>query len=200
MAELFGKAAGLLRRQGRLDAPLRRRARLSRRPRHRGRPHSARDRHGVRGQVPGHRPGGGLLLRRGGGQQRRLPRDAQHGRAVEAARRSTSARTTATAWAPRWSAPARSTTSPSGPAPTTWPTRWWTGRTCWSMHAAMERAVAARPDRQAPHAARGPHLPLRGSLDVRPDPRPLPHQGGGRGSAEARPDRGAGPSGSSPTG
>ncbi len=47
-------------------------------------------------------------------------------------RRSTSARTTATAWAPRWSAPARSTTSPSGPAPTTWRTRWWTGRTCWS--------------------------------------------------------------------
>ena len=73
----------------------------------------ARHRHGVRHQVPRHRPGGRLLLRRGGGQQRRLPRGAQHGGALEAARSSTSARTTATAWAPRSSAPAPSTTSPS---------------------------------------------------------------------------------------
>ena len=74
------------RRQGRLDAPVRRLARLPGRPRHRGRPHPARDRHGLRRQVPRHRPGRGLLLRRGRGQQRRLPRGAQHGRALEAAR------------------------------------------------------------------------------------------------------------------
>ena len=104
MAELFGKATGCSARQGRLDAPLRRLARLPRRPRHRGRAHPARDRRGVRHQVPGRRPGRGLLLRRGRGQQRRVPRGAQHGRAVEAAAPSTSARTTATGWARRSSA------------------------------------------------------------------------------------------------
>ena len=45
-----------------------------------------------------------LLLRRGGGEQRRLPRGAQHGGALEAARPSSSARTTATGWARRSSA------------------------------------------------------------------------------------------------
>ena len=103
---------------------------VPRRARHRRRAHPAHHRHGLRHQVPRHRPGGGLLLRRGGGEQRRVPRGAQHGRALEAARRSTSARTTATAWARRSSAPAPSTTSPSGPARTTWPTRWSTARTC----------------------------------------------------------------------
>ena len=58
MAELFGKADGLLQGQGRLDAPLRRLARLPRRPRDRRRAHPARRRHGVRRQVPRHRPGG----------------------------------------------------------------------------------------------------------------------------------------------
>ena len=43
------------------------------------------DRHGLRHQVPRRRPGRGLLLRRGGRQQRRVPRGAQHGRALEAA-------------------------------------------------------------------------------------------------------------------
>ena len=94
----------LLARQGRLDAPVRRHARLPRRPRHRRRAHPARHRRGVRHQVSRQRPGVRLLLRRGGGEHRRVPRGAQHGRAVEAARRSTSSRTTATAWAPRSSA------------------------------------------------------------------------------------------------
>ena len=104
-------------------------------------------------------------------------------------RRSTSARTTATAWARRWSGRARSTTSRSGPARTTWPNEVVDGQDVLAVHAAMERAVAARPDGQAAHPARGPHLPLHGSLDVGPDPRPLPHQGRGRGAAEARSDR-----------
>ena len=48
----------------------------------------------------------------------------------------------------------------------------------------------AGPQGQAPDAARGPHLPLHGPLDVRPDPRPLSDPGRGRRSAEARSDRG----------
>ena len=55
MAELFGKAAGCSQRQGRLDAPLRRLARLPRRARHRRRAHPAHHRHGLRRQVPGAR-------------------------------------------------------------------------------------------------------------------------------------------------
>ena len=114
-------------------------------------------------------------------------------------RPSTSARTTATAWARPSSARARSTTSPSAPAPTTWTARWWTGRTCWRCTRRWTRAVKRARDEQAPHAARGPHLPLHGPLDVRPDPRPLPHPGRGRGAPEARPDRRAGARSSGPT-
>ncbi len=57
------------------------------------------------------------------------------------------------------------------------------------VRAAMERAVERARDRQAPDAARDPHLPVHGPLDVRPDPRALPDQGRGRGPAEARSDR-----------
>ena len=55
----------------------------------------------LRDQVPRRRSGVRLLLRRGGGEQRRLPRSAQHGRALEAAGHLHLSRTTATAWAPR---------------------------------------------------------------------------------------------------
>ena len=144
-----------------------------------------------------HRPGRRLLLRRGGGQQRRLPRGAQHGRALEAARSSTSARTTATAWAPRSSGRSAIHDISERACSYDMATRWSTGRTCWRCTHAMERAVERARERQASHAARGPHLPLHGPLDVRPDPRALPHQGRGRGAAEARPDRRLVASGSS---
>ena len=55
--------------------------------------------------------------------------------------------------------------------------------------AAMDAGGGAGPARTSAHPARDPHLPLRGSLDVRPDPRALPHQGRGRGAPQAGPDR-----------
>ena len=65
-----------------------------------GAPPAARRGGGLRDQVPGRRPGGAVLLRRRRGARGRVPRVDEPGRAVEAARRSSSARTTATPWAP----------------------------------------------------------------------------------------------------
>ncbi len=69
-------------------------------------------------QVPGRGPGDGLLLRRGRRQPGRLPRDAQHGVQVEPCRSSSSARTTATGWAPPSPASRRCPRSTSAPPPT----------------------------------------------------------------------------------
>ena len=67
------------------------------------------------------------------------------------------------------------------------------GQDVLAVKAAMDRAVRARARGEAADAARGAHLPVHGPLDVRSDPRPLPHQGRGRGAAQARPDRGVVP-------
>ena len=89
----------MLEGQGRLDAPVRRIAAFHGRPRHRRRSDPARRRLRLRGEVPEHRPGVAHLHGRGRGEHRLVPRGAQHRRAVEAPRRSSSSRTTATAWA-----------------------------------------------------------------------------------------------------
>ena len=84
-----GRAAGqgdrLLQGEGGLDALLRRREGISRRPRDRRQPHPAGRRRRLRHQVPGRRPGLRLLLRRRRDQQGGGPRSPQHGRALEAA-------------------------------------------------------------------------------------------------------------------
>ena len=69
----------------RIDAPDRRQARLPRHLRHRRRRHPARRRRGLGRADPQERRGRALLLRRRRLQAGRLPRDAQHRLAVEAA-------------------------------------------------------------------------------------------------------------------
>ena len=193
MAELFGKVDGLLAGQGRLDAPLRPREGLPRRPRHRRRPHPARRRRRAsRIKYRGDGPGLALLLRRGGGEQRRVPRGAQHGRRsgscprlhhreqpLRDGHRASSGRrrsTTCTSARRRYGMPRRSRS---------------TARTSWRCARPIGDARRARPRRRGPDAARDPHLPLHGPLDVRRGQRHLPHQGRARGVAEARPDRAA---------
>ncbi len=131
MAELFGKAAGCSKGKGgsmhMFDASL-----------------GFLGGHGI---VGGHIPlaagigfaikyraagsGRDLFLRRGGNQQRRLPRGAEHGRGSGSCPASSSARTTATAWALRSTGRPPPGTSPSAPLRTTCPERWWTARICW---------------------------------------------------------------------
>ena len=61
-----------------------------------------------------------------------------------------------------------------------------TGRTCFAVREAVGEAVErARKERHA-DAARDPHLPLHGPLDVRRGERHVPHEGGARGVHEAR--------------
>ena len=125
-------------------------ARLPRRARHRRRAHPARHRHGLRHQVPRQRPGRGLLLRRGGGEQRRVPRGAQHGRALEAAghlhlreqplRHGHGARAGA----------ARSTTSPSAPCSYDMASEVVDGQDVLVDARRDGARGRARPDRQAP--------------------------------------------------
>ena len=84
-----GRAAGqgdrLLQGQGRLDALLRRREGLPRRPRDRRQPHPAGRRGRLRDQVPRRGPRLHLLLRRRRHEPGVGPRGLQHGRALEAA-------------------------------------------------------------------------------------------------------------------
>ena len=76
-----------LRRQGRLDAPDRRRARRDGLVRDRRRAHADRGRRGVGGEGARHRPGRRLLLRRRDDEHRGVPRGAEPGRRLEAAGR-----------------------------------------------------------------------------------------------------------------
>ena len=65
------------------------------------------------------------------------------------------------------------------------------GQDVLTVRTAMEAARGAGPHREEADPARAPHLPVRGSLHVRPGARDLPHQGRGRGIPEARSDRAA---------
>ena len=130
MAELFGKAAGWSKGKGGsmhlFDASL-----------------GFLGGHGiVGGHIPlatgmafaakyrGHRAGGGVLLRRGRGQQRRLPRGAQHGRALEAAG-DLPLREQPLRHGHRARAGQRDLRHLRARlVATTWRTRWWTARTC----------------------------------------------------------------------
>ncbi len=85
MAEMLGKAVGLLQGQGRLDALLRRREAVPRRPRHRRQPHPAGHRRRLRHQVPRRGPRLHLLLRRRRDGPGVAPRGLQHGQSLEAA-------------------------------------------------------------------------------------------------------------------
>ena len=85
--EILGKAHGLCRRQGRLDAP-RRRLASARSGRNAivGAAPADRLRRGARGAAPRHATTSRVvLLRRRRGEQRRLPRGAEHRRGLEAA-------------------------------------------------------------------------------------------------------------------
>ena len=86
-AELLGTRAGLLPGQGRLDAHRRPRERQPRRERDRRRLDGHRDRRGVLGEAPRHRPGRRLLLRRRRARPGAPLRGHEHGRALEAAGR-----------------------------------------------------------------------------------------------------------------
>ena len=84
MAELAGPLHRLLQGQGRLDALLRRREGLPRRPRHRRQPYPGGRRRGLRQQVSRQGFGLHLLLRRRRHEPRVAPRGLQHGQPVEA--------------------------------------------------------------------------------------------------------------------
>ena len=100
-----GRAAGqgdrLLQGQGRLDALLRRREGLPRRPRHRRQPHPAGRRRRLRHQVPRRGPGLHLLLRRRRDEPGVGPRGLQHGRPLEAAGHLRRREQPVCRWAPR---------------------------------------------------------------------------------------------------
>ena len=123
----------------------------------------------------GDRPGVPSATSARRGEQRRVPRGAQHGRALEAARRLHLENNRYGMGTALERASARSRHLRARRARTTWPARWCDGQDVLAMHAAMERAVERARTEQAPDAARGPHLPLHGPLDVRPDPAALPH-------------------------
>ncbi len=84
MAELLGRLHRLLQGQGRLDALLRRREGVPRRPRHRRQPHPARRGRRLRQQVPEQGLGLHLLLRRRRDEPGVAPRGLQHGQPLEA--------------------------------------------------------------------------------------------------------------------
>ena len=125
------------------------------------------------------RPGRRVLLRRGRREQRRVPRGAQHGRALEAAGdlhlREQPLRHGHRAGAGQ----RRSTTSRSAPAPTTWTAKSWTDRTCWRCTQAMAarrearaREQASRPcSRSAPTASWATRCPTRSTGTTAPGKR-----------------------------
>ena len=84
MAELIGRANGDLRRQGRLDAPDRRRARRDGLLRDRRGAHADRGRRGVGGAGARDRPGRRVLLRGRDDEHRRLPRGVEPRRRLAA--------------------------------------------------------------------------------------------------------------------
>ncbi len=84
MAELYGKATGCSKGQGRLDALVRRERELSRRSRDCRRADSSGHRRGLRFEIQRHRSSHGLFLRRSRRQSGRVSRVAEHGAALEA--------------------------------------------------------------------------------------------------------------------
>ncbi len=129
-----------------------------------------------------------LLHGRVGREHRRVPRGAQHGRRSGSCPSCSSSRTTATAWAPRSSARRPSTTSTSAAPRTTCRAPSCDGQDVFAVRAAVQKAIDRARTESHADAARGAHVSLHGSLDVRRGERHVPHEGGARGVHEARPD------------
>ena len=141
-AELLGKEAGLLPRQGRLDAHRRPADRQPRRKRHRRRQRRASRRAPRCRRSGGARPGRGLLLRRGRARPGPAVRGDEHGVALEAAGRSTSARTTSTA-STRTSRRRPPATSGRAPRPSASPPETVDGQDVRAVHAAARRCSSS---------------------------------------------------------
>ena len=144
------QAGGLLAGQGRVDAPVRRRHPVLRRQRDRRRRSAAGGGSGAGRRDAASKPGHRLLFRRRRRRRRRVPRVAEHGRAVAAAGRCSVAKTTSTRWAPRWNGRSRRPTSPRRRRRTRCPPSRSTGWT--SLRATTRRNRA--PTTSAPPAAR----------------------------------------------
>ena len=186
MAELFGTRRRLLRRARRLDAHVRRRAALHGRLRDRRRQPADRRRHRARLRLP------------------RAPTRSRCARSATApptrarsARRSTSPRcggcrssswspTTSSAWAPSLERHSAVTDLQRKGESLGVPGMRCDGMDVLDTYAVLVRGGRARARGAPPAARRGRHLPLPRPLDGRP--RAVPHQGGGRAVARARPD------------
>ncbi len=136
---------------GRLDAHVRRHPPAARRLRHRRRPAAAGDRRGAGHRLPGRRRGGDVHPGRRHHRHRRLPRVAEHRRAVEPAGRLRHHQQRARHGHARSPARRPSRTCTSGAPPTGWSRRGSTGSTR-SPSATRRR----RPSR--PRAADRPYL------------------------------------------
>ena len=179
MAELLGKVDRLLQGQGRLDALLRRREGVPRRPRDRRQPHPAGGRRRLRHQVPRRGPGLHLLLRRRRHEPGVGPRSVQHGGALEAAgdlrRREQHVCDGHLARALLGRArPDR----PRAPALTAFPGVSINGNDIELMAKTTREAVDRARAGEGPTLHRGPDLPLQGALDQRPGQ--VPPQGRAR--------------------
>ena len=199
LGELLGRANGLLKRQGRLDAPHRASSTACS-----GRtPSSAPTCRIALGaawssQYREQRPGRGVLLRRRCDEHRRVPRGAEPGGHVASCPSSSCARTTST-----WSTPRSARSPPSSARPPT-------GLGAYGLEPIVDRRQRRRggvPDRargaragaarRRAVARRGADLPARRPLACRP--RHVPPAARGRSLAAAGPDTGVSRRACSPT-
>ena len=171
MAELLGKADRLLQGQGRLDALLRRRERLPRRPRDRRQPHPAGRRRRLRHQVPrAATRSSHLLLRRRRDNQGAF-HEAFNMAASGSCRSSTSSRTTAMSMGTPLQRALAATDDLTVRGGTAYGIRGdlIDGNDIEAMATSHRRGRQARPRRRGADVHRGPDLPLPRPLDERPD-------------------------------
>ena len=174
-AEFFGKENGYCHGRGGSMHIADVDPRQPRRQRHRRRRPADRRRRGARRQAAGPRRRDRLLLRRRRQQRGRLPRGAEHGVDLEAAGRSSSARTTSTACRPRPSARRRCKRISERAAAYAMPGVTVDGNDFSAVAEAVERGDRPRARRRRAEPDREPDLPLARPFQVRPQP--LPHQG-----------------------
>ena len=169
------QADGLLQGTRRLDAHRRPLARHPRLQRHRRRRHPARLRRSADGDAARHRPGDARVLRRRRRRSGRHARGHEPRRDLEAARSSSSARTTSSRSRPTGAPSARSRISPTAPPATACRARSSTATTCSpSRTPSAARSTCARSG-GGPTLPRDEDVPADAAFDARePARRPRP--------------------------